>query len=162
MSKAPEAAFLLVVSEEGVPLFKSLLELQISIDHPEPTDSSQVFVARSIVKGKFTFKTALGRYLSSDSLGKVTASRSAVGPSEEWALKRVDGGFALENYLGHYLSMDSSTGRARADSKEVDCQEILQLRCQSTEIVRSASTKDEGRQQHSLLANLDDLEVKES
>lgn len=163
MSKALEAASILVVNEEGVPLFKSLPELQISFDHPEPTDLSQVFVARSIVKGKFTFKTAQGKYLSSDSLGKVTASRSAVGPSEEWTLREVNGGFVLENYLGRYLSMDNNTGRVRADSEEISSPEILQLRCQSTEIQKSASNREERLQQHSpLIAHLDEVEAKES
>lgn len=162
LTTAPGEKCMLVISEEGVPSFKALSELQMTWEGPEPTDPGQVLRARSLVRGKFVFKTAQEKYLSSDSLGKVTASRAAVGPSEEWLVGKGEDGFVLENYLGRYLSMDRDTGRVRADAESIGPQEVFRLRCQTTEMHESASEQTGPGLHSSTTADLGDVEAQES
>lgn len=121
---------LVVVNDSGDVLSKSVYDLGIEKDCLEPTDTSQVFVASSFITSKYNFKTCHGRYLTSDSVGRITANKEAVGPAEEWTVLIVDGGYALQSYRGKYVSVDRNTGRVRADSENIGFDETFCIRYQ--------------------------------
>lgn len=57
--------------------------LPVSLETLSP---SQVLVCQSLRPNIYSFKSAQGKYLSSNSLGQVQCSKEAVGPSEEWQI----------------------------------------------------------------------------
>lgn len=128
-----EEPLLLVSDEEGTirgQRASSLNIQELAVDKLEPTEANQVLVARSFLPGIVSFKNVFGKYLGCDSLGKVSISKEAVGPGEEWTISSVPGGFALQNYMGKYLAIEHETGRLRADSETVGFEETLQIRHQ--------------------------------
>lgn len=105
--------------------------LVTSDDSIEPKDVSQVFVIQSLSTGYYSLKNSLGKYLSSDQLGRATASKPAVGPSEEWTVTQSSEGFNLQSSFGKYLSVDIKSGKMRADSESVDTAECFSVLYQS-------------------------------
>lgn len=102
-----------------------------SDDFIEPKDVSQVFVIQSLPTGYYSLKNSLGKYLSSDQLGRATASKPAVGPSEEWTVTKSPEGFSLQSSFGKYLSVDMKSGKIRADSESVGTAECFSVLYQS-------------------------------
>lgn len=124
----------------------------------EPNDVSQVLVGQSLIPGQYTFKTAYGKYLTSDSLGKVLANRDAVGPSEEWIPIKTEAGFALQNVHGKFLSVDRESGRVRADSESTGFAETFQIRCHASKKRVSKRVYEEQAEDY----DLDSIELEQA
>ncbi|PJF19396.1 hypothetical protein PSACC_00880 [Paramicrosporidium saccamoebae] len=136
-----DVPLVLCCDEGGLVTSKAASELQLSSEatQVEPNDTLQVFVGQSLIPGQYSLKSAFGKYLTSDSVGKVAGNRDAVGPSEEWVPMKVDGGFALQNIHGRYLSVDRESGKVRADSEVIGFAETFYIRC------HASRKKKEGR-----------------
>ncbi len=136
-----------VCSEEGgsifaVPLREALLSGSFS--ELEPNSVSQVLVAQSLIPGKYSFKSAYGRYITSDVLGKVAAIKEAVGPHEEWLPVRRADGFAFESLHGKFLSIDKDSGRLRGDADSIGFMETFLVRCQAVNKYKAPVEDEEG------------------
>ena len=82
--------------------------------HAAPTDVHHVWVCTRIpdTQDKVTLRSALGRYLAGDELGRVTADREARGLQEEWTIAPAQsgGGFVIKSAYGKVLSVDQMAG----------------------------------------------------
>lgn len=136
-----QVPLILSLTEGGSIVPKSSIELELSAEFAtmEPHDVSQVFVGQSLIRGQFSLKTSMGKYLSSDSVGKVTAGSTAVSELEQWFPMKTDDGFAFRNIHGKFLSFDRDSGRVRADSETIGFNETFRIRCQR----RPSAPKDE-------------------
>lgn len=63
---------------------------------------------------KVTLRSAIGRYLAGDELGRVTADREARGLQEEWTIAPAQGGagggFVIRSAYDKVLSVDQVAG----------------------------------------------------
>ncbi|KAK4516885.1 Farnesyl pyrophosphate synthetase [Mucor velutinosus] len=103
---------------------------------PEPTIMQQVFVGSRITgsTNAFTFKSANGKYLSSDKIGVVACDSEAIGGQEEWKPTVTESGIAFESVHGKFLMVDEIAGggvRIRADAEDVGFCESFRVYCQS-------------------------------
>lgn len=118
------------VDEAGKP---SLEKLEGDFEGFEPSQVPQVLVGRTLLPGVFCLKSAFSRYLSSDSLGKVSASKEAVGPSEKWSPQYLGEGLvAFKGPTGEYLASSETFG-LRADSPSLGETEKFMVKCQAAE-----------------------------
>jgi hypothetical protein len=123
----------------------------------EPTDIEEILLGQWMSPlsektpekpGIFGIKTSNGKYMSSDSIGKVFIEREAIGASEEWLpviLSSASGNeeersqdtlpsfrFAFQSKIGKYLSFDSTKLKLfRADSENIGEQERFIVKVQS-------------------------------
>ncbi|KAJ3059400.1 Multidrug resistance-associated protein 9, partial [Quaeritorhiza haematococci] len=132
----------------------------------EPTDVSQVFVARVVAgTSKVSFKSAFDRYLGVDKFGVVTCKAVAVGPTEEWEVVFKEDGVSLKSVYDKFLKAEpayapssSSKGKApagtgassstssmaaRADSESIGFLETLKIKIQAANKTRAKKQKSE-------------------
>lgn len=118
---------LLSVGESGVPALEGLPG---PADDFEPAEVAQVMVGKQLLPGVFCLQSAFSRYVSSDPLGAVTATKEAVGQGERWIPELLgDGTVAFKSAFDRYLSV-GETG-LRADSEAVSDGERFTVRCQA-------------------------------
>jgi protein FRG1 len=140
-----EEPFVMVCEEIGNITARKVSELNLSCDTSlvEPNDVSQVFVGQSLIPGQYSLKSAFGRYLTCDTFGKVTATKEAVGPAEEWRPIKVEGGFAFQNVHDKFLSIDRAVVKVRADMETVGFNETFLVRCQASRKVRTKKSSEQ-------------------
>lgn len=99
----------------------------------EPTDVSQVLLGQSLVPGKYSLKSAFGKYVTCDLLGHVAASKDAVGPAEEWKFTRTEHGFVFENVHGALLALEPTLNRVFCVPKDSTAapSSTFHVRCQA-------------------------------
>lgn len=131
----------IAVSSEAGPVSHAPLPGSSAMDSFEPDDVSQVFVIQTLCTGRHSLKNSHGKYLSSDSLGQVTASRLAVGVGEEWVIREGSKGFSFQSSFGKYLSVDLRSGKVRADADDADDTEHFVVICQSAQSTRDSEDK---------------------
>lgn len=92
-----------------------------------PTDVHHVWVCTRIpdTDDKVTLRSATGRFLAADELGRITADREARGLQEEWTIAQAEGGsgFVLRSAYGKVLAVDQMAGgkmELRAEGDEED------------------------------------------
>lgn len=107
------------------------LNLSRHMDQIEPNDVKQVFVGQSLIPGQFSIKSASGKYLSSNHVGKVVANKDAVGQTEEWIPLKTDTGFAFKNYQGQYWTFEPSLGTINALSETVSDRASFHVQCRA-------------------------------
>ena len=73
-------------------------------------------------------------------MGKVSATKEAAGPTEEWTICKASSGegFALQNYLEKFLKVETGSGRVRADLDSVGPSETIYIKCQRRELDTAA------------------------
>ncbi|RPA85594.1 hypothetical protein BJ508DRAFT_411980 [Ascobolus immersus RN42] len=118
-------------------LFFSPLTLNLDNDPltVEPSDVSEVLIIAEIPgrKGRWSIKSAYGKYFSCDKSGVVFCDRTAVGAEEEWSFERVGGAgeedgveedddsvrWAIKSFTtGKYLSVEAGgKGKGKAGDK---------------------------------------------
>jgi len=83
---------MITVSEESALAVQKceFLGLNSELDKLEPLEPTQFLIGRSHLPGIYCLKTAYGKYISSDSKGRVYATREAVGASEGWEVIKLD------------------------------------------------------------------------
>jgi protein FRG1 len=102
----------------------------------EPSDVNHVWVCTRLPESdtKVTLRSSNGRFLSVDSVGRVSADREARGEQEEWEIVEAPGGnFAFKGVYGKYLGLDEVAGgklELRGDSETIDAQETWTVRMQ--------------------------------
>ncbi|KAG2202313.1 hypothetical protein INT47_010761 [Mucor saturninus] len=104
--------------------------------NPEPTIMQQVFVGSRIVgtTSAYSFKSANGKYISSDKIGVVACDSEAIGGQEEWKPTITESGIAFESVHGKFLMIDEIAGGGlsiRADADHVGFCESFRVYCQS-------------------------------
>lgn len=151
--------FLVACEDTGVVKGRSVREVNLenTLGLIEPNDVSQVLVGQSLIQGQYCLKSAFGKYLSCDPFGAVSASKEAVGPTEEWTPIKVDDGFAFKNAFGKFLSVEKDTGKVRADSISIESNETFHIRCQLT----SSETTTLGRNDNDYPSSRQDLNLLE-
>ncbi|KAI8928716.1 hypothetical protein BC831DRAFT_447148 [Entophlyctis helioformis] len=98
----------------------------------EPLQATQVLLAKRLpASTKITFKTVHDKYLASDKFGVVAAEFEAAGPAEEWEAVVRDDGIAFMSVFGKFLSVDTASGRLRADAESVGFCETFRVKCQA-------------------------------
>ena len=70
----------------------------------EPNDVKQVWIATRLAESsKISLKTALGKFLSCDKIGILSATKEAIGPQEEWQPVQREDGWALQNVFESFM-----------------------------------------------------------
>lgn len=101
----------------------------VSLGNDEPSSAANVLVGQNLIPHVFSFKSAFGKYLTSDSLGQVSCNKEAVGPAAEWTLLIKPEGISLQNVYDKFLSFKS--GRLRCDSESIGFNEVFTVKCQA-------------------------------
>lgn len=132
----------------------------------EPLSVANVFVGQNLIPHIFSFKSAYGKYLTSDSVGQVVCNKEAIGPAAEWTLViQSEGLAALQNAHQRFLSFDRETGRLRCDSETVGFSESFLVKCQAfrkkERLLKKFFDQDQHRKEASL-TELTSLEVNEA
>jgi len=91
-----EGGGLLKVDEDTGTLKVEPIDSTTSIEH-EPSSAANVLIGQNLIPHIFSFKSAFGKYLTSDSLGQVACNKEAVGPVAEWTLIIKPEGVSLHN-----------------------------------------------------------------
>jgi len=153
-------------------------EIRLFIQEKEPMETEELLLGQWIGgvteqdtqnPGIFGMKTPHGKYLSSDSIGKVFLEREAVGASEEWTPVILSSSslhgvaFAFQSKLTRkYLSFDADKlNQFRADSESVGDQEtfIVKVQTQKRKANRRAiDGQDRLGTTTSTPSNIDDFE----
>ena len=120
-----DSASLLKVGEEN-----GNLTLE-SCEEDEPKSTANVLVGQNLIPQVFSFKSAFGKYLTTDSLGQVACNKEAVSPLAEWTLIIKPEGVSLEGVNQKFLSFDPKTGRLRCDSDTIGFNETFIVKCQA-------------------------------
>lgn len=122
-----ESISLLKISEEG-----GNLSLESSPNEGDgPQTTANVLVGQNLIPQVFSFKSAFGKYLATDSLGQVACNKDAVNPLAEWTLIIKPEGVSLESVNQKFLSFDPETGRLRCDSETIGFNETFIVKCQA-------------------------------
>jgi len=120
---------LVSLSETGVP---STSEIDVPAEAFEPGHVSQVLVGKMLLPGVFCLQSAYKRYLTSDPIGIVSASKEAVGPAGRWTPEYLgDGQLAFQSAFGKYLAVGDQGMALRADSVEAGDAETFSVKCQA-------------------------------
>lgn len=107
----------------------------------EPDDVSHVVVGKMLLPGIFCLQSAYMRYVSSDQIGHVTATREAIGPSERWTPMHLGAGrFSFKSVFDKFLSLHDREG-LRADSGSIGDSEMFTVKCQAGEVWRRQRSK---------------------
>lgn len=137
---------ILTCSEDGGLQLRTPSEVGMEMDEHGrlcPVDVTQVLVGQILVPGKVSLKTANRKYLSACPSGKITATRDAVGPTEEWRPKKVEGGFALQDVFDRYLSVDNQERIVISETcDEAGFKEIFMIRCQAGKKTKKAASDE--------------------
>lgn len=96
-----------------------------------PQTTANVLVGQNLIPQVFSFKSAFGKYLATDSLGQITCNKDAVNPLAEWTLILKPEGVSLESMNQKFLSFDPKTGRLRCDSETIGFNETFLVKCQA-------------------------------
>jgi len=121
-----EKAYYTLTAEEE----RATISVQEGRFPTEPLSISSVFIGQTLIPNVFCFKSAYGKYLSADGIGRIHASKEAVGPTEEWTLIRKDGGWALQSGHGTFLSVEAG-GKVRGDKDSMGFSETFTILCQA-------------------------------
>ena len=97
----------------------------------EPASTANVLVGQSLIPGIISFKSAYGKYLTTDSLGQVFCNKEAVSPLAEWTLILKPDGTALQSVNQKFLSFDPISGKIRCDSETIGFNETFIVKCQA-------------------------------
>lgn len=97
----------------------------------EPASTANVLVGQTLIPGIFSFKSAFGKYLTTDSLGQVLCNKEAVGSLAEWTLIIKPDGVALQSFNQKFLSFDPVSGKIRCDSDTIGFNETFMVKCQA-------------------------------
>lgn len=101
----------------------------------EPENISQVWVSHPLPSAPKILSLrapSSQRYLSSDTVGEVTAIKEAIGLQEQWMPEFTPDGIAWKNMLSNcYLTVDEKTWMLRADSETLGPQQVFSVRCQT-------------------------------
>lgn len=109
-------------------------EINEQIDNFEPTEVAQVVIGKMFLPGAFCLQSAYMRYFSSDQIGKVSATKEAVGTSERWTPEYLSNGvFAFKSAFDKFLSFDLREG-LRADAVAIGEYEEFRVKCQAREV----------------------------
>lgn len=117
----------------------------------EPGDVQQVWVCARVYGSttKFTLKSRLGRYLSCDKHGLLSATKEAISAEEEFVPIHADGRWAWQTVREKYLGVDETTKgiAVRGDRDDVGFRETWTVRLQKRNKVRvkAGSGKDSGK-----------------
>ena len=121
---------LLKISEEGGNLSLETCSNYEGIpDGPQST--ANVLVGQNLIPQVFSFKSAFGKYLTTDSLGQVACNKDAVNPLAEWTLIIKPEGVSFESVNQKFLSFDQKTGGLRCDSAAIGYNETFIVKCQA-------------------------------
>lgn len=101
----------------------------IDSNEGEPSSGANVLIGQNLIPHIFSFKSAFGKYLTSDSLGQVACNKEAVSPVAEWTLIIKPEGVSLQNVYDKFLSFKS--GRVRCDSDSIGFNEVFLVKCQA-------------------------------
>lgn len=137
---------ILTCSDDGGLNLRTPSEVGMEIDEHGrlcPVDVTQVLVGQVLVPGKVSLKTANRKYLSAHPSGKITATRDAVGPTEEWRPRKVEGGFALKDVFDRCLSVDSQDRIVMSETcDEIGLKETFIIRCQAGKNTKKAPSDE--------------------
>ncbi|KAI8077694.1 FRG1-like family-domain-containing protein [Halteromyces radiatus] len=106
------------------------------VSSEEPMIVNQVFVgARSVGSTqRFTFKSYLGKFLSSDKVGVTRCDREAISGPEEWEPVITEAGVAFQNTYGKFMMVDQVANggfKIRTDAEEIGFCETFRVFCQA-------------------------------
>lgn len=149
--KAHKFYYMLAAEEERAAV--GVQETQYPV---EPLSVSNVFIGQTLIPNVFCFKSAFGKYLSVDGVGRICAGKEAVSASEEWTVIRKDDGWALQSSDFKFMSVGADR-RVRGDADSIGFAETFTILCQAAKkkerisrtyekemaLLRSGSTNDD-------------------